>query len=91
MATSLPPSSAFLDADISYKALGGAIAFIVIDTSIVALRTYTRCITKSPLGWDDFLIVPAFIAAIGLCINVIRERFHFSWPSTDGELVLIEL
>jgi len=43
-----------------------AIAFIVIDTLIVALRFISRfVIRRLPFWWDDFWIIPAYLMNLG--------------------------
>ena len=47
-----------------------AIAFLVLDTTFVALRFLARTVKKQAgFGWDDWLIIPALIAGIGVCVS----------------------
>ena len=43
-------------------------AFIFLALAVVALRFYARTFSKSKLGLDNILIVPAAIPAIAVCI-----------------------
>ncbi|KAL8898239.1 MAG: hypothetical protein Q9207_006803 [Kuettlingeria erythrocarpa] len=46
-----------------------AIAFIVLDLLFVGLRELARHRTKATWGWDDYLILPALVVNISLCIH----------------------
>jgi len=61
----------YCQADIGYQASRCAIAFIVIDLLTVGLRFLARHITKTRLGWDDRLLLPALCAILGVCVVVI--------------------
>jgi len=37
------------------------VALIIITTTIVAARLYTRCFVIKAMGWDDYLILPAWV------------------------------
>ena len=74
---SSPSSSAlsqdYIDEYIGNRLINTAIAFIVLDTIFVALRCWSRYLQKAPVGWDDLLIIPAYISCLSLCICGIRE------------------
>ncbi|KAI1387685.1 uncharacterized protein F4822DRAFT_430431 [Hypoxylon trugodes] len=50
-----------------------AIAFIVLDIVVVALRFATRLTYKVKLGLDDYIIIPALIFSLGMCAVTILE------------------
>ena len=49
------------------------IIFIVLDTLCVALRFWSRRYQKAPFGWDDYLIIPAWICTVGVAIDGLRK------------------
>ena len=52
------------------------IAFIVLDTVFVGLRFLSRTVKKGvELGWDDWLILPAWATNIGVCAVSICRPF----------------
>lgn len=46
-----------------------AIVFIVLGLLFVGLRELARHRTKAAWGWDDYLVVPALVVNIGLCVH----------------------
>ncbi|KAL8723938.1 MAG: hypothetical protein Q9166_008214 [cf. Caloplaca sp. 2 TL-2023] len=60
-----------LDADTSGRLIGVSAAFIVLEILFVVLREIARRKTSSEYGWDDYLIVPALVTNIGMCIQSI--------------------
>lgn len=48
-----------------------AIAFIVLEIVVVALRFATRIIYKTRWGADDYLIPPALLFSLGMCVIAI--------------------
>lgn len=60
-------SQAYLAEYIGYQVIAVAISFIVLETVFVVLRSLARRKTLSPLGWDDYLIVPALVVNLGMC------------------------
>ncbi|KAK8860023.1 integral membrane protein [Apiospora arundinis] len=50
-----------------------AIAFIVLEIVVVALRFATRIIYKTRWGADDYLIPPALLFSLGMCVIAIVE------------------
>ena len=62
-----PPTPAFLAEYIGYQVIGVAVAFAIIEISLVALRFVARRINKSSPGWDDYLIIPGLIANLAQC------------------------
>lgn len=50
------------------------VLFIVLDTALVGLRHYARRHLKSmPFALDDFLVLLAWLAHIGVCIALISQ------------------
>lgn len=66
-------SPAYLAEYIGYQATAVAIAFIVLETVFVVLRSVARRKIPSPLGWDDYLIIPALVANLGMCAHGISQ------------------
>ena len=68
-------SQNYIDESIGDRLTSTAIAFIVLDTLFVALRCWSRSLQKAPIGWDDILVVPAYITCLGVSITAIRKGF----------------
>lgn len=66
-------SQSYIDAYNGDRLKGTAIALIVLETVFVALRQWSRHLQKAPFGWDDILIIPAYLSCLGMCIAGIRE------------------
>ncbi|CAD6594186.1 MAG: hypothetical protein ASARMPREDX12_008376 [Alectoria sarmentosa] len=68
-----PPklSQSYIDEFIGYKLTDTAIAFIVLETVFVVLRCWSRYLQKASIGWDDILIIPAYLFCLGPCISSI--------------------
>lgn len=45
-----------------------AIAFIVIDVVFVGLRYVSQWVGRKPMGLDGWLMLPALLANLGICI-----------------------
>lgn len=62
-----------------------AIAFIIIDTIIVAAKTYSRVrIARLRFWWDDFWILLAYAFLIPICvIAMVMVTVEISWSSED--------
>lgn len=71
-----PPG--YLGESIGSHVLGCAIAFIVLEISIVALRYSTRYVTHTRSGWDDWLVLPALISSVAVCALGIGKNFLFA-------------
>ncbi len=50
-----------------------SICMLTFTTIFVILRFIARVWARSPLKWDDWLILPAWLCTAGLCIQGIRE------------------
>ena len=51
-----------------------SVVYIVLDSLFVFLRFVSRqLIRKSQLGWDDWLLIPAFVFNLGSCVLGIGE------------------
>lgn len=65
--------------DVLQPLINIAIAFIVLNTLFVGLRFVARLLVKkAELGWDDWLLIPAYILNIGLCAAGIGESLQLS-------------
>lgn len=50
------------------------ILYIVLDVFFVSLRFISRfIIRRSEIGWDDWLILPAFICNVAACAAGLRK------------------
>ena len=63
--TDLPAS--YLDQYIGHRLERVCIAFVILELVVVALRLYSKHLTTSPQGWDDYLIHPALFTNLGIC------------------------
>ena len=87
MASSQPPPTfpqSYLDEYIGYRLRNTAIVFILIETLFVGLRVWARRFTRSPIGWDDYLVPLGLLTSIGTSITGLRERFR--WRPTSLSL-----
>ncbi len=66
-------SQAYLAEYIGYRVIAVAVTFIALETVFVVLRSVARRKIPSPLGWDDYLIIPALVANIGICVHGISQ------------------
>ena len=82
-ANSFPPG--YLAENRGYQLTAVAIAFIAIEILLVALRFSARRMHVSPMGWDDWLIIPALISNVGTCILGLSQYFSL-FISSDGKL-----
>lgn len=71
--------------------MGMAIIFIILGTLFTVIRFITRKMQKIRIGWDDWLIIPALILMLAMCINMITavgmQRFGYRLPprvNTEG-------
>lgn len=75
MSAPAPPSisPARVAADTGGRVIAVASTFIVLEIGVVALRFAARIIYRLKWGVDDYLIIPALIFCIGICIIAIGE------------------
>lgn len=71
-APSFPPG--YVEASIGGTTLAVAIAFIVLEITIVALRFIVRYLSKVRTGLDDALIIPALVFCVGVCVLAIGKQ-----------------
>ena len=77
-------SSAFLTEYSGTKLIGTSVSFLVLELLVVTLRLYTRVqFTTARPGWDDYLVIPALIANLGLAAVNIRKRLRSSFRVND--------
>ncbi|KAJ5292192.1 hypothetical protein N7478_001443 [Penicillium angulare] len=60
------PSEAYLTAFIGYRLTGVAVAMLPITTFFLALRFYSRFLTRTPWGLDDTLAAVSGVISVGL-------------------------
>lgn len=68
-------SQEYLNEYDGYRALACAGTFIGILVFCFGLRIVARWLRKTPLSWDDWLMVPALFSIIALCGVTIGKRF----------------
>ena len=61
-----------------------AIVFIILDTIVVLLRYWSRRLQSASYGWDDWLIIPAWIFCIVNCILALSMFSPFLAPRSGG-------
>jgi hypothetical protein len=59
-----PPG--YLEEDNGGRVIAAVTTMLVIATILYALRLYARSLTKAPRGWDDHVLIPAYIFFLGL-------------------------
>lgn len=69
-----------------------SIAFIAVDTVIVAAKTYSRLqIAKLPFWWDDFWIVLAYILLMPICgMGIAMAKVEVNWNNEDRIVLNLE-
>ncbi|KAK7741981.1 hypothetical protein SLS53_004564 [Cytospora paraplurivora] len=69
-----------------------SIAFIVIDTVIVSLKTYSRLrIAKLPFWWDDFWIIVAYAFLMPICaMGIAMAQVEVAWNNEDRVVLNME-
>ena len=56
--------------------LAVAVAFIVLSTFFVGLRFFARVYLRDmKMGWDDYFIIPGYIAELLMCAGAIGKFF----------------
>ena len=66
-----PPG--YLEQYIGHQLVQFATAFIVINIFFVTLRYVARYVSKTPVGLDDYLMIPGLIGGVALCSISIGE------------------
>ncbi|KAK1987201.1 integral membrane protein [Colletotrichum cereale] len=56
-----------------------ALALLGISTVVLAIRVYTRRCISNAFGWDDILIVLAFIPSTGFVVLGVIASHHYGW------------
>ena len=64
----LPQSSEYLGENSSGKVVASTSVILILATFLLALRFYSRLLTKTPSSWDDILLLPAWMFLVGACI-----------------------
>lgn len=67
----IPPGHA--EEDIGSRVIISASIFIVLEIVAVALRCVARLNYKSQWGADDYLMAPALLSCLGVCVVGIGE------------------
>ncbi|KAI3331709.1 hypothetical protein HD806DRAFT_478092 [Xylariaceae sp. AK1471] len=76
MTSSIPLSvfpPGYVDESLVPRTFAVAVTFIVLEIGIVTLRFATRYLYNTKLGIDDYLIIPALIFTLGVCVITIVE------------------
>lgn len=71
-----PPG--YAEESLGPRVVAVAIAFIVLEIVVVTLRFATRIVYKTQWGLDDYLIPPALLFALGMCIIPIGAYEQYS-------------
>lgn len=61
-------SAAYLNAYSGDKLIAFSVVFLVLVTLFGLLRVYVRRDKEIKKGWDDYLLIPGWVANAGLCI-----------------------
>ncbi|MCJ1377285.1 hypothetical protein MMC17_000377 [Xylographa soralifera] len=64
-----PLSPEYLNQDLSGQLLAATTIILIFATALFVLRLYARSLTKAKWGWDDFLLPPAWILLVALCVT----------------------
>lgn len=56
-----------------------SIILVVLVTLLLAIRVYTRRFITHGFGWDDILILIAYVPALGFTATGIAAQEHFGW------------
>lgn len=81
--TQFPPG--YLEETKGGRVLAANTVILVSSTVLLALRLYARSLTRASRGWDEFLLVPAWVLLLGLIIclysRLLLQQFHFFYPA----------
>ncbi|KAL7624946.1 hypothetical protein AAE478_004160 [Parahypoxylon ruwenzoriense] len=66
-----PPG--YLEEDNGGRVIAATTTILVITTVLFASRLYARSLTTAPRGWDDHLLIPAYILLLGLIGSLYAE------------------
>lgn len=69
--TEFPPG--YLEEYTGDRVLAANTVILIASTILLALRLYARSLTRATRGWDEFLLVPAWIFLLGLIICLYRR------------------
>ncbi|KAI1389364.1 uncharacterized protein F4822DRAFT_198327 [Hypoxylon trugodes] len=77
MAAALPSPDQFppgyLEENNGGRVIAAATTILVITTILFALRLYARSLTSAARGWDDHVLIPAYILLLGLIGSLYAE------------------
>lgn len=57
------------------KAVAIAVIFLVLASVFLGLRFYAKRLMRSRSGWDDLLLVGAYVCNAGLCVVIIGRSY----------------
>ena len=84
MASSLPPlPPSYVQANQGYPAQACAIAFIAIAVCFSSLKVLARAVTRTRLGWDDWLLIPSLVSFLVECATIICTFSALIESTTD--------
>jgi len=66
-----PPG--YVDENVGPHVVGVAVAFIVLEIFLVAMRFTSRYLNKIPIGLDDIFIIPSLVFCLGICALAIGK------------------
>ncbi|PYH40576.1 uncharacterized protein BP01DRAFT_272576, partial [Aspergillus saccharolyticus JOP 1030-1] len=62
-------TASYLNEDISGRLMAATTVILILTTTLLALRVYARSLAHVTSGWDDILLVPAWLLCLGTCIT----------------------
>lgn len=67
----LPPK--YLSQNTSGQVITANTVILTIATVLLMLRFHARTLSSANRGWDDLLLLPAWILLVGTCVTGYRE------------------
>lgn len=68
------PLEGDLDADRGGGLLAISALFLVLCTAFVVLRFWAHRVLRSPIFLEDWLVIPAYVLMVGLCIDLLLSK-----------------
>lgn len=57
------------------KVIAASMVFLCLTTIFLGLRFYAKRLMRSQSGWDDLLLVGAYLCNTGLCVVIIGKSY----------------
>ena len=56
-----------------------ASALIILEVVVVMLKSYAKILTEAPLGMNDYLLIPALVSNLAICVlGIVGTNFCLS-------------